>query len=368
MRYFAFLGAWIWAVVIWACPAFADQDCSAILIKARTKVTPDVVTDLAIALNLSEDFWQEAQKDPHFDGFIRGIEAGPDFSRFLQNIESSARQYYLENFKERSFAMATIGLGTESLEAYKTCLWARQDELELIATSADATPYRLAVYYRPKSPGRRAAEITSLSNMSEESADTLRQMLKDAKFGSETVDLQADIVPQNPKLEIAIGIKVGDAPPRVLVFPPAYRFPKITSCTSQINDVCFRCEFGFDKKGIAGNPPNGPDDVVSGFCPRMPKGVQLTSEISFTLVKPGEQDCWFSAYLKGPNGRQQGVWTQYDQCSFTVSRYITRAARSLTPGYGIAELHIVRCQGLEDKSKNCEVKGHIDIFAPGGER
>jgi hypothetical protein len=367
MRYWTILVA-----LFWFCPAHAEeqdhaqvQDCSRAFLKAKTKINSDIVSSLAMALTLLEESWNEVQKEPHFGGSILGIPAGDHYEEFQQNIQDMAKQYGLQNFARRSFATATIGLNQESFEAYKTCLWSKEEELELVARTLDSDNYQLKIFYRPKKLGAALkAEIISIGNMTAESADALRQLIKNAKFGIEPVDQEFNFVPEDSKRETVVNIKIGDNSLRGITFPPTYHYPKITDCTLQINDKCFRCGIDFDKKNVGGNPPNGPDDIIHEYCTNMPAASLVMSELNFTLIKQGGEGCWFSAFLNGADGKRDSIWTQLNKCSYPVTGYTTRAVHPTSPGIGDAELHIARCSNSEGNTKDCEVKGHIDIFVP----
>ena len=166
----------------------AFQDCSAVLVKNTVSTSTFSISDLSIALTMSENTWNDLHQQLGAVATVYGIPLGASYDNYEKTVRSVMETFQLNNFQlyAGSYSSSKLSDRPDLFEAYRACLAANSHGLAVVAgtmgNTADSS-YSIWVTWSPPpetKPGK--GYVTNTSNLDTQSDKNIKEEIAKANL------------------------------------------------------------------------------------------------------------------------------------------------------------------------------------------
>ena len=195
------------------------EDCSKVLINDVSASDTFSLENLAIASTLTNESYQKATSKGGLNGTIYGIPIGANYEDFQNNVNITKSTLNINKFQLHINSYITSRLSENGLEAYKLC---KLGDWGLVLAVGDLTreSANLWVTWKPFPDIQKGISgiVAQPRNIDDQSLQALTQAVSAAK-SEESFDQAFRLVPNDPKKEMTLSIRMGRTSRDITIHP-----------------------------------------------------------------------------------------------------------------------------------------------------
>jgi hypothetical protein len=191
----------------------AFQDCNDALVRNTVNQSTFSLSDLSIALNMSEGTWQQEQQALGVNAIIYGVPIGGSYNDFEKTVHTLAETLNIRDFAQYANSYASSRLDDNALQAYRDCL-AHEHGLAVVAGRMGNTAngsYTIWVTYAASTNPQKGLKghVGNVRNLDPQTKTNITDEIAKDNFAQD-VDRQFVLAPQDPNKEVSLEVDVGD--------------------------------------------------------------------------------------------------------------------------------------------------------------